>query len=131
MLSRIHKILGFLWASPCTAVGLMFGAGILLCGGSAQIIGGVLEVALRPTPYISRLPFSAITFGHVILGTDPQVLSRVRAHELIHVQQYERWGVFFFLAYPASSLVQLLRGKDPYWHNHFEVQARERSSGQG
>jgi hypothetical protein len=36
------------------------------------------------------------------------------------------WGLFFFLAYPASSACQWLRGKSPYWENYFEVQARER-----
>lgn len=52
-------------------------------------------------------------------------LEQLRPHELVHVQQYERWGIGFFLAYPLSSLAQLLRGGHPYWDNHFEIQARE------
>jgi hypothetical protein len=40
--------------------------------------------------------------------------------------QYERWGLLFFLAYPASSFAQLLRGRNPYWYNYFEIEARER-----
>jgi hypothetical protein len=51
----------------------------------------------------------------------------VRAHEQAHVRQYERWGLFFFVAYPAASLWQLLRCRRPYLDNWFEVQARERS----
>lgn len=69
--------------------------------------------------------FGAITLGHVIIGRDERVLAQVRVHELQHVRQYECWGLFFFLAYPASSLVQLLRGRNPYWFNHFEIESRK------
>jgi hypothetical protein len=43
----------------------------------------------------ARARFAAITFGHVIIGLDHPLLSRVRTHELVHVQQYERAGVRF------------------------------------
>ena len=72
----------------------------------------------------TRLDLGAITLGHVVLGGSEHTLCQLRAHEQEHVRQYERWGVVFFLAYPASSLIQLLRGRHPYWLNHFEVQAR-------
>ena len=39
-----------------------------------------------------------------------------------------RLGLVFFLAYAASSLWQLLRGRRAYWDNHFEVEARARAS---
>lgn len=117
--------LKYLWAAPCSTVGLLLGGAVCLAGGSARVIDGVLEVALHPAPYRGRLPFSAITFGHVVLGTDADTLARVRAHEQVHVRQYERWGLLFFLAYPAASVYAWLRGRRPYWDNVFEIEARE------
>lgn len=114
----------YLWAAPCTAVGLVLALFILLSGGTARIHSGVIEVALRARQRKARARFSAITFGHVVLGQSREALDQCRAHELQHVRQYECWGPVFFLAYPISSLYQLLRGRNPYWHNHFEVECR-------
>ena len=44
----------------------------------------------------------------------------VRAHELVHVRQYERWGPLFVPAYLAASAWMLVSGRDPYYDNHFE-----------
>jgi hypothetical protein len=122
------QIVRYVWAAPCTLVGLVPAAFALLVGGTARIHSGAIEIALSSTERKWRLPFGAITFGHVILGRTGGMLEQLRSHELEHVRQYERWGLFFFLAYPASSLYQLLRGRNPYWFNHFEVQCRERCS---
>lgn len=119
----------YIWASPCSALGLVLAVPILLLGGTLHVRSGVLQAALSRTARRSRLPFSAITFGHVVLGQSEEALHHLSAHELAHVRQYERWGLLFFVAYPLSSLVQLLRGRDPYWFNHFEVQARFESAG--
>lgn len=89
---------------------------------------GVIEAALPRTDRDPRLPYSAITFGHVVLGRSERDLDRLFTHELEHVRQYERWGLVFFLAYPISSLIQILGRRSPYWSNHFEVQARARSA---
>jgi hypothetical protein len=75
----------------------------------------------------SKLPFRAIVFGHVIIAVTQQELIVIGPHERVHVAQYEIWGPLFLLAYPAASFWQLLKGRSPYWHNYFEVQARERS----
>lgn len=48
-----------------------------------------------------------------------------RAHDVRHVTQYEKWDTLFFVLYPASSLVQALRGYHVYRDNHFGMQARE------
>jgi hypothetical protein len=77
------------------------------------------------------LPFRGIVFGHIILAVTAQELERIGSHERVHVEQYERWGLLFFPAYGLSSLWQWLQGRSPYWHNHFEVQARERSAQAG
>ena len=121
-----------IWVSPCSAVGLAFAGATLLAGGKARWSSGALEVTYRDNrascgKLAHRLPFRGIVFGHVILAITREELGIIGPHERIHVEQYERWGPLFFLAYGASSLWQIVNGRSPYWHNHFEVQARERS----
>ena len=120
--------LRLLWALPCSLVGLALGAGVLLLGGQWRRVGRTLEFSLYADAvpkqsWCARQSFGAITFGHVIVGSSATLLACVRSHELVHVRQYERWGPLFFLAYPASSLIALLRGQRPYWDNVFEVAA--------
>ncbi len=122
-------MLKHLWAAPCSAVGLALAAIALALGGRARVSEGALEVTYRDSPghcgrLASKLPFRAIVFGHVILAVTREELQRIGPHERVHVEQYERWGPLFFAAYGLSSLWQLARGRSPYWHNHFEVQAR-------
>lgn len=125
--SRLH--LGILWALPCSLVGALFGVVALGCGGQVKRVGRVYEVALvcgdaKRNPITSRLPFSAITLGHVVLGRNESELVRLRRHEQAHVEQYEKWGVLFFVLYPLASLVSYSQGLGWYQGNSFEVQAR-------
>lgn len=122
------RLLKYLWAGPYTAFGAALGLLVLACGGTCRVEQGVLEFcggllgrgfARLPQP----LAFSAMTLGHVILAVDRPALSQLRRHEHVHVRQYEHWGPLFVPAYLLSSLVQLLRGRDPYRENHFERQA--------
>ena len=127
---RVAKLL---WALPCSLVGLVLATVPLALGGSAKVVSGALEVTYRQRlvscgKLTLRLPFRGIVFGHVILAVTQEELTRIGPHEGVHVEQYERWGPVFFVAYPLSSLWQLVRGRDPYWYNHFEVQARQRSA---
>ncbi len=122
------RALLYLWAAPASAVGLVFALAARATGAQMALVQGTLEVAGgRVGPAVDRLPrclqFHAITFGHVIIATDERLLAACRAHEQVHVRQYERWGVFFFPLYLGSSLVQLVLGRDPYRDNHFERQA--------
>lgn len=126
---RLRQILKYLWASPCSALGVLLALPFLLLGASARIRAGVLEVSFAsPTQTLAtallKLPFAGITFGHVVLATTADLQDRLRPHERVHVAQYERWGPVFLLAYPLSSLVQMVRGACPYRDNHFELQAR-------
>ena len=119
----------YLWAAPATCVGLVAAGVALASGGRARVVDGVIEVhGGRLAAAVDRLPagarFVAITIGHVILGTAPEVLAVVRRHEHAHVRQYERWGPLFFPLYAGASLVAWLCARHPYWHNHFERQAR-------
>src|SRR5574343_1268317 len=64
---RLLTLLRYAWASPCSLVGVLLAAPILLLGGRAHLHAGVLEVAL-PGTRRTRLDRGAITLGHVMLG---------------------------------------------------------------
>jgi hypothetical protein len=122
-----------LWAAPCSAIGLLLALIPLTLGGKAAWRHGALEVTYRQDRancgnLASSFPFRGIVFGHVILAVTEEELLRIGPHERVHVEQYERWGPLFFLAYGLSGLWQLIHGRSPYWCNYFEVQARQRST---
>jgi len=127
-MARASRLLRYLWAAPYTLLGLLLGGVAMLCGASAHRHLGVLEFSGgRIGKRMARVPqpfgFSAMTLGHVILAVDRSALAQLRLHEHVHVRQYERWGPLFLPAYLLSSLLQLLRGRNPYRENHFERQA--------
>jgi hypothetical protein len=122
------KFLRYLWASPATLAGLVAALPCVLAGARCRVVDGALEFAggalMR---LVGRAPtalrFAAITLGHVIIGLDSRGLDNCRAHEHVHVRQYERWGVLFFPLYLASSAWQWARRRDPYRDNVFEREA--------
>lgn len=129
---RMTRFARYAWAAPCSAVGLIAALPAIVAGARPRLMRGALEVAVtrpgtRMAALLRRSPFAAITFGHLIIGVDQDQLTQLRDHEHQHVRQYELWGPLFFLAYPASSFMQLILGHDPYRDNHFEVQAREQA----
>lgn len=133
--SAVVRGLGRVWALPCSLLGLLAGAVLLAAGGRARRVDGTLEIGLRarqhqvPRP-VRDWPYAAITFGHVILGQSHEALARLRAHERVHVAQYERWGPLFLIAYPLASAWARLRGGDAHADNVFErpaLQAEHRS----
>jgi hypothetical protein len=126
--STTIRIAKYGWAAPYSALGLLLGLVAILFGASARVAAGALEIGggwlgrlIRRLP--PRLSFSAITFGHVILGVDHTTLAYLREHEQVHVRQYERWGPFYLPAYFGSSLLELARGRNPYRDNYFEREA--------
>ena len=128
IVDRALRILGYVWASPYSLVGLLFVLPALLLGATARVNDGTLEVAggrfglwLSSFPRVLR--FSAVTMGHVILGESHALLASVSAHEHVHVRQYERWGILFVPVYCGASLMQLLRGRSPHFANRFEREA--------
>jgi hypothetical protein len=124
----MHRLVAYVWASPNTLIGLFFGFLMVLFGADSRRIRGTLEIfggglgALVASPAL-RIPFRAITLGHVILGADKPTLDAARDHEHVHVRQYETWGPFFLPAYVASSAWQLVCGRRCYRDNWFERQA--------
>lgn len=121
--------LRYLWAGPTTVIGLVL-ATAGLRHGRVALVDGVIEAhgpVLRWA--LSRLiPIpggaAAITLGHVVLGRDAQSLECTRAHERVHVAQYERWGPLFVPAYAAASLWAFACGRHAYLDNRFEWDAR-------
>ena len=125
-LRLLLRAAAYAWAAPYTAIGLALGLVVILFGGSGHAQQGALEFGGgKLGQRLARLPapFSAITIGHVVLGLDHRTLAAVRAHEQVHVRQYERWGPLFVPAYLLSSLIQLVLGRRPYLDNRFEREA--------
>ena len=109
-----------LWAGPASLVGLVV-VPLALATGGVEASGGLLAPLLsRGNPWF---PIQAITFGHVVLGVSAEILDRCRAHERVHVRQYEKWGPLFPLLYLASSAAALGRGRGLYAGNAFEREA--------
>jgi hypothetical protein len=123
------RFIRYLWALPTTMVGLLFLPLVLLGGGRAAVVDGVLEIHGRWIAFfLTRCVLikggaSAMTLGHVVIGRDQPSLDRSRAHERVHVRQCERWGPLFIPAYLLSSLLLMLRGRDAYLENPFEREA--------
>ncbi len=110
---------GLVWSLPASLIGLLVAPlfparrrrdGVLVCEGGA---------------WLRRLGwrYSAITFGHVILCAG-EIDDATLAHELVHVAQYDRLGIFFFPAYGLASVGALIRGGHHYKDNRFERAAR-------
>jgi len=131
----VLRILGILWASPYTLLGLLIGGVGLCTGGGARVRGRTIEFYGGGTKwFITRLPLGqftlALTLGHTILGQSTASLDISREHEMVHVRQFERWGPFMGPAYLLSSLVLWLAGKRPYRDNPFEREAYEEDGGE-
>jgi hypothetical protein len=110
------------WALPATIVGLLLSPffkkrtvtrGVLLCEGASW-------------PRRFGWHYRAITFGHVVLAVD-ELDDDTMDHELVHVGQFERWGVLLGPAYLMASIAAAMRGGSAYRDNHFERQARARA----
>jgi hypothetical protein len=125
----LPRIVGYLWAAPVTAFGLLLVPLAWLTGGGARVVRGAVEVhgglvavlLRRGLPLLG--PAAAMTLGHVILGRDRACLDCSRDHERVHVRQYERWGPLLLPLYLIASAVLYARGLDPYLDNPFEREA--------
>ena len=111
-----------LWNSGNSLIGLAGALGGRLIwnreDGMLEVDGGWLITGL------SRLRWAgAITLGEVVLYADPASITRLHAHEMVHVRQGRLWGPFFLPAYVLESVYQWLRTGQGYWNNRFEVAA--------
>jgi hypothetical protein len=121
-------LIRYLWVSPVSAPAAAIALAARLSGGSAEVKQGVLEgsggfLAALLSRIYPPMSIAAITLGHVVLAQSRTELERTRAHERVHVRQYERWGALFPVLYLGASLAALLSGGHPYHDNRFEVEA--------
>jgi hypothetical protein len=127
----LATVLGMIWALPLTLAGLLLALPIFVWRGRIQLVSGRTPALLVRGPLadflLSHHPFgamSAMALGHVVIAEQQDLSARILVHELAHVRQAARWGIVFPFAYLASSAWAALRGRDPYWHNRFEIAAR-------
>jgi hypothetical protein len=90
--------------------------------------GGVSAVLVehsRAAHYLDHqwIPVHAQTLGRYVFAR-AELSPEIVDHELEHVRQWQRLGPLFLPAYVASSGWALLRRRDPYRANRFEVAAR-------
>ena len=125
---RPMRVLGYLWALPTTAFGLLFVPDAWLTG-KVRRVNGVLEVHGRLARFVLRhiTPFAegacAMTLGHVVIARDAELLEKTREHERVHVRQCERWGPLFIPVYLFMSVLAWCRGLNAYEDNPFEREA--------
>jgi hypothetical protein len=134
VLTILLRVLGVIWASPYTLLGLLLGAIGLCTGGRARRRGRVVEFYGGGVRWLLQQFFCgegamALTLGHTVLGQTDAALDICRQHELVHVRQFERWGPLMGPAYLGCSLVLRLAGRRAYRDNPFERQAFEETSG--
>ena len=124
----VTALLRYLWAGPTTVIGLVL-AFASLRRGHVAIVDGVIEAH---SPFLQRALASctplargadAMTLGHVVIARDARALELTRAHERVHVRQYELWGPLFVPAYLIAGAWAFLRGGHPYFDNRFEIEA--------
>ncbi len=127
----IRRLLWF-WALPLTVLGLpLFALAMAQRKNQTSVLrtqhgivftahSNLIAKVLQWHP-LGRM--EAIAIGCCVLARDSQALTKHLAHELVHVRQALRWGVFFPFAYSASSVWQVLHGRCAYADNYFERQA--------
>lgn len=113
------------WVSPCSLIGVLLAPFF----GSRRVSRGVLVCEGASWPRRLGWSYRAITFGHVVLCVDALDDATLH-HELVHVRQYERFGVLLLPAYVLASLAALMGGGHAYRDNRFEVEARRLSGSQ-
>jgi hypothetical protein len=126
----VNRFLRYLWAGPTTLIGLLVALALIRRGRFACVDGVVeahsplLERALASFTLLAR-GADTMTLGHVVLGRNARALEATRAHERVHVRQYETWGPFFLPAYFLAGACALATGRHPYFDNRFELEARQ------
>jgi hypothetical protein len=139
MWDKLKKYLGYVWASPVTLFGLTY-VGIYTAAGWYKW-HGMIDDALVWTVNNEKLPpwlagywsrLGGQASGQVVvLKNHPGIKPVTLKHELKHVDQTMRLGIFWPIFYYGSMLAIKwgCPGSDSYYDNPFEIDAR-RHAGQ-
>lgn len=125
---KLSAVTRYVWAAPTTALGFAVVV-VGLWRIQVRVVNGVLEAHGPILAWmLSHLTLvrggaSALTLGHIVIARDAWSLESTRHHERVHVRQCEMWGPLFLPAYLAASLAAVLRGRDFYFDNSFEIAA--------
>jgi hypothetical protein len=132
----VRGILGKLWASPNTALGLAFGGVAVMLGARARV--GRNAVEFLDHPFVAFAGKSAVTLGntihyapgrdaaHVVARYDRAGQVGLGDHEEAHTRQYELWGPFFLPAYVVAEWLPRWDGRPRA--NPFEHAADDRAA---
>jgi hypothetical protein len=120
--SRPRRVARLLWAGPASLLGALLAPFF----DSRRVVDDVLVCEGAAWPGRLRWPFRAMTLGQVVLCVDALDDATMR-HELVHVRQFEKLGVFFMPAYLLASAWAVIRGRHFYRDNYFEADARRRA----
>ena len=133
------KILGYLWASPVTLVGLLYTTAFWALGWHTWVgchgDGLIWKVNREKSPrWLNKLwnRWAGHAIGNVVVLNQPYIHDNTTLiHELKHVDQVMRLGVFQPIMYGLNLLAIRIGcpGSDPYYSNPFEIDAR-RAAGQ-
>lgn len=139
-MSKVQRILGFIWAAPVTVVGLLYVTLFTALGWYKH--SGTFDDAVVWNVVADKAPkwlnglwlhWSGHTVGNVVVmkpdvGSDRFKL--ILRHEQEHVHQCMVLGVFQPLLYSAAYMgLKFCRYAHPYYDNPFEIDAR-RAAGQ-
>jgi hypothetical protein len=129
----VHRMACWLWPIPWTLLGLAIGIVGCISGGRIGWYNGTIVCwGPRLNRLLQCVPISggasAITLGHTILARSESDMVRTHDHELVHVRQYQRWGILFVPAYFIASLWLWYSGQDCYRENPFEKEAFQEDS---
>jgi hypothetical protein len=139
MFNVFKRVLGYVWASPVTAAGLLYALSFhALSWYRWKGVEGdalVWEIDNDKLPaFLKRSwqEWAGHTIGNVVVlnetySAEPSLLQ----HELVHVRQCMRLGIFQPILYVINYLSIKIGCPDahPYFDNSFEIEAR-RATGQ-
>lgn len=138
-MSRLLRLLGYIWGAPVTFVGVVYS---LFCwamgwykwhGIEGDGIVWFLDYTSSPKWLVNLWRgWAGHAIGNVVvLSASPSDKTSALKHELKHVNQCMRLGIFQPIVYAINMLAIKIGCSDshPYYDNPFEIDAR-RHSGQ-
>lgn len=133
MLNKLKKVLGYFWASPVTAFGLVYVLPIHAVGWYKWIgkkdDALVWQVTTKSPLWLKSMwkNWAGHAIGNVVvMNKNVNESKTFLDHEMVHVRQCMRLGIFQPIIYGIAWLGIYLgcEASHPYWSNPFEIDAR-------